>query len=57
MVLAWKFSSATNTFEHPASLAGHMLPIVSLVSGADRLYSASMDHTIRAVIARFVGKV
>jgi len=45
-ILAWKFNSAANTFEPAASLAGHTLPVVSLVSGADRLYSASMDHTI-----------
>ena len=46
-ILAWKFNSAANTFEPATFLAGHTLPVVSLVSGADRLYSASMDHTIR----------
>ena len=46
-VLVWKFNVADNTFEPAASLSGHTLPVVSLISGADRLYSASMDHTIR----------
>lgn len=46
-ILAWKFNSASNTFEAAASLAGHTLPVLSLVSGANRLYSGSMDHTIR----------
>lgn len=46
-ILAWKFNSATNTFDPAASLTGHMLPVISLVSEKDRLYSASMDHTIR----------
>lgn len=48
-VLAWKFNSAANTFERASSLAEHTLPVVSLVSGASRLYFASMDHTIRVV--------
>ncbi|KAH9321721.1 hypothetical protein KI387_016360, partial [Taxus chinensis] len=46
-ILAWKFSPASNTFEPAASLSGHTMPVVTLVSGADRLYSGSMDHTIR----------
>lgn len=46
-IFAWKFNSPANAFEPAVSLAGHTLPVVSLVSGAGRLYSASMDHTIR----------
>jgi len=46
-ILAWKFNAASNTFEPAASLAGHTRRVVSLASGADRLYSGSMDHTIR----------
>ncbi|KAG8071851.1 hypothetical protein GUJ93_ZPchr0006g40596 [Zizania palustris] len=46
-ILAWRFSAATNSFEPAASLAGHQLAVVSLVVGAMRLYSGSMDKTIR----------
>eukprot|EP01018_Ginkgo_biloba_P011943 Gb_34826 [translate_table: standard] len=46
-ILAWKFSPAANSFEPTASLAGHTLAVVTLVAGADRLYSGSMDQTIR----------
>lgn len=46
-ILGWKFSPASNTFEPAASLVGHTQAVVSLVSGADRLYSGSMDKTIR----------
>ncbi|XP_057951700.1 zinc finger CCCH domain-containing protein 48 isoform X2 [Malania oleifera] len=46
-ILAWKFNAATNCFEPVASLKGHTLAVVSLVVGANRLYSGSMDHSIR----------
>ncbi|GLJ54865.1 hypothetical protein SUGI_1178220 [Cryptomeria japonica] len=46
-ILAWKFSPISNSFEPAASLAGHTKPVVTLVSGAERLYSGSMDETIR----------
>ena len=46
-ILAWRFSSATNCFEPAASLDGHKLAVVSLIVGGMRLYSASMDKTIR----------
>eukprot|EP00253_Pinus_taeda_P011727 PITA_11727 len=46
-ILAWKFNPTTNTFDLATSLTGHMLPVVSLVSRKDKLFSASMDHTIR----------
>lgn len=46
-ILAWKFNAATNCFEPAASLKGHNLGVVSLVVGANRLYSGSMDYSIR----------
>lgn len=46
-ILAWKFNVATNCFEPAASLKGHSRGVVSLVVGANRLYSGSMDNTIR----------
>lgn len=46
-ILAWKFNGATNCFEPAASLKGHSHHVVSLVVGANRLYSGSMDNTIR----------
>lgn len=46
-ILAWKFNAVTNCFEPAASLKGHTLAVVSLVVGANRLYSGSMDHSIR----------
>ncbi|CAL9782216.1 unnamed protein product [Musa acuminata subsp. burmannicoides] len=46
-ILAWKFNVAGNCFEPAASLNGHRLAVVSLVVGVMRLYSGSMDHTIK----------
>jgi hypothetical protein len=46
-ILAWKFNVAANCFEPAASLKGHTRGVVSLVVGANRLYSGSMDNTIR----------
>ena len=46
-ILAWRFSAATNCFEPAASLDGHKLAVVSLIVGGMRLYSSSMDKTIR----------
>nr|GMD52021.1 zinc finger CCCH domain-containing protein 48 [Ipomoea batatas] len=46
-ILAWKFNVATNCFEPAASLKGHSHHVVSLVVGGNRLYSGSMDNTIR----------
>ncbi|GAB4858664.1 Zinc finger CCCH domain-containing protein 48 [Ancistrocladus abbreviatus] len=46
-ILAWKFNAATSCFEPAASLKGHTLAVVTLVVGANRLYSGSMDHSIR----------
>ena len=49
-ILAWKFSAVGNCFEPAASLTGHQSAVVSLVIGAGRLYSGSMDKTIRVRI-------
>jgi len=45
--LVWKFNVAANCFEPAASLKGHTRGVVSLVVGANRLYSGSMDNTVR----------
>ncbi|KAL6004691.1 hypothetical protein ACLOJK_005246 [Asimina triloba] len=46
-ILVWKFNVGSS-FEPAATLLGHNLTVVSLiVGGAQRLYSASMDNTIR----------
>ena len=47
-ILAWKFNAATNNFEPVTCLKGHSLAVVSLVVGANRLYSGSMDNSIKA---------
>lgn len=52
-ILAWKYNPTTNTFDLATSLTGHMLPVVSLVSRKDKLFSASMDHTIRVSLFVF----
>ena len=46
-ILAWRFSAVTNCFEPAAALEGHQLAVVSLKVGGMRLYSGSMDKTIR----------
>lgn len=46
-ILAWRFNAVTNCFEPAASLNGHTRTVVTLVVGANRLYSGSMDNSIR----------
>lgn len=46
-ILTWQFNAATNCFEPVTSLTGHSLAVVSLVVGANRLYSGSMDRSIK----------
>lgn len=46
-ILAWKFNVAANCFEPAASLKGHTLAVVTLVVGGNRMYSGSMDHSIK----------
>uniref|UniRef100_A0A2N9IQ39 C3H1-type domain-containing protein n=1 Tax=Fagus sylvatica TaxID=28930 RepID=A0A2N9IQ39_FAGSY len=48
VILAWKGTNETNvTFQVAATLKGHTRGVTSLVVGGKRLYSGSMDHTIR----------
>ncbi|KAK6930644.1 WD40 repeat [Dillenia turbinata] len=46
-IYAWKFNPESNSFQGPALLKGHEGAVVSLVVGANRLYSGSMDHNIK----------
>ncbi|XP_042422421.1 zinc finger CCCH domain-containing protein 17-like [Zingiber officinale] len=46
-ILVWKFSAAGNVFEPATSLSDHRHAVVSLVAGAMKLYSGSMDNTIK----------
>lgn len=46
-ILAWRYNAATNCFEPAASLTGHTLAVVTLYVGANRLYSGSMDKSIK----------
>ncbi|KAG6487391.1 hypothetical protein ZIOFF_055977 [Zingiber officinale] len=51
-ILAWQFNSEELITEQPmTSLDGHLLPVVSLLVHEDKLYSGSMDHTIKGVIS------
>lgn len=51
-IFAWKYNVATNSFEPAASLRGHSLAVVTLVVGANKVYSGSMDSTIRVSFCR-----
>ncbi|MQM18280.1 hypothetical protein Taro_051268, partial [Colocasia esculenta] len=46
-ILAWKVSTEGTCFQQAACLSGHQAAVVSLVVGARRLYSGSIDNTIR----------
>ncbi|KAL5980920.1 hypothetical protein ACLOJK_028840 [Asimina triloba] len=46
-ILVWKFNSGENSFELTPSLLGHSSNVVSLTVGGQRLYSSSLDNTIR----------
>ena len=43
----WKFNTTSNQFEPAASFAGHTGPVIKLLFIGNRLYSGSMDNTIR----------
>lgn len=45
--MVWRFNVVANCFEPAAALKGHSRGVVSLVIGANRLYSGSMDNTIK----------
>ncbi|XP_056161920.1 zinc finger CCCH domain-containing protein 48-like [Syzygium oleosum] len=46
-ILVWKEGSEADTFQMAAPLRGHTWGVVSLTVGRDRLYSGSIDQTIR----------
>ncbi|KAL2613612.1 hypothetical protein R1flu_025304 [Riccia fluitans] len=46
-VLAWKFSTVTNSFEPAASLLGHTGAVVSLMIHGNKLFSGSVDTHIK----------
>lgn len=46
-ILVWQFNTATNEFVPAASMSGHTGPVVTLMLIGSRLYSGSMDKTIR----------
>ncbi|KAJ3680052.1 hypothetical protein LUZ60_016330 [Juncus effusus] len=46
-ILAYRFNELTNNFEPAAALEGHRLPVISLVFNNGRLYSGSMDKTVK----------
>lgn len=43
----WKFNAEASSFDSISPLKGHIGAVVSLIYGANRLYSGSMDNTIR----------
>ena len=43
----WKFNTTSNQFEPAASFTGHTGPVITLLFVGNRLYSGSMDNTIR----------
>eukprot|EP00897_Mesotaenium_endlicherianum_P008216 jgi/Mesen1/7422/ME000388S06640 len=46
-ILAWQYSATSGTFEPAASLTGHTAAVVALEKAGGRMYSGSMDKTIR----------
>ncbi|XP_021765944.1 zinc finger CCCH domain-containing protein 48-like [Chenopodium quinoa] len=46
-ILVWKFNFEATMFEAVAPLKGHTQAVVSLIYGAKRLYSGSMDSTVK----------
>ncbi|KAI8571942.1 hypothetical protein RHMOL_Rhmol01G0159900 [Rhododendron molle] len=46
-ILAWRFNAVENRFDPAATLKGHTLAVVTLVVGANRLSSGSMDQSIK----------
>ncbi|KAL6003235.1 hypothetical protein ACLOJK_023458 [Asimina triloba] len=49
-ILVWKFNNGENSFELTPSLLGHSSNVISLTVGGQRLYSSSLDNTIRGVL-------
>ncbi|KAI3826801.1 hypothetical protein L1987_00857 [Smallanthus sonchifolius] len=46
-ILSWKSTSKTSFSEEATSLKGHKGSLLSLIVGAKKLFSGSIDHTIR----------
>lgn len=46
-ILAWKFNISVSMFQPAASLWGHSAAVITLESAEGRLYSGSMDKTIK----------
>ena len=51
VISAWRVGSDSRSpFELIASLSGHTRAVVCLTVGGKRLYSGSMDHTIKVLL-------
>lgn len=46
-ILAWKFNTIVNMFQPMATLGGHTAAVVTLEASDGKLYSGSMDKTIK----------
>ncbi|PKH89649.1 hypothetical protein CRG98_049906, partial [Punica granatum] len=46
-IMVWRGTSLTSPPQLLTTLKGHTRAVVSLVIGANRLYTGSVDHTIR----------
>ncbi|KAL6002967.1 hypothetical protein ACLOJK_023189 [Asimina triloba] len=56
-ILVWKFNNGESSFEPTPSLLGHSSNVVSLTVGGQRLYSSSLDNTIRMRALTLIRKV
>jgi F-box/WD-40 domain protein 7 len=52
-IIAWNFPSKESNIEPVAFLSGHQRAVISLSISATRLYSGSLDKTIRVCIFIF----
>ena len=51
VISAWRVGSDSRSpFELVASLSGHTGAVACLTVGRKRLYSGSMDHTIKVIV-------
>lgn len=46
-IRCWVLNTASQNFEHVGTLSGHTAPVVTLQCASNKLYSGSMDKTIR----------
>ena len=56
-IYAWKPNKETNGFELATALGGHNCAVVSLTVGGGRLYSGSMDNTIRVGLITLISSL